>query len=63
MISNMLMGNDNETEFLNVGSKQQLERVNIRFIHAGGDWSGANFSSIIIFCKLAHLFGEPKVFH
>ena len=37
MISNMLMVNDNKTEFLIVGSKQQLERVNIPFIHVGED--------------------------
>ena len=35
MISNMLMVNDDKTEFLIVGSKQQLERVNIPFIHVG----------------------------
>ena len=34
IISNMLMMNDSKTEFLFVGSKQQLERVNIPFIHA-----------------------------
>ena len=37
MISNMLMVNDRKTEFLIVGSKQQLERVNIPFIHVGED--------------------------
>ena len=37
MISNMLMVNDSKTEFLIVGSKQQLERVNIPFIHVGED--------------------------
>ena len=37
MISNMLMMNDNKTEFLIVGSKQQLERANIPFIRAGED--------------------------
>ena len=37
MISNMLIVNDSKTEFLIVGSKQQLERVNIPFIHVGGD--------------------------
>ena len=37
MISNMPMVNDNKTEFLIVGSKQQLERVNIPFIHVGED--------------------------
>ena len=37
MISNMLMVNDSKTEFLIVGSKQQLERVNIPFIHMGED--------------------------
>ena len=31
------MVNDSKTEFLNVGSKQQLERVNIPFIHVGED--------------------------
>ena len=35
MISNMLMVNDSKTEFLIVGSKQQLERVNIPFNHVG----------------------------
>ena len=37
MISNMLTVNDSKTEFLIVGSKQQLERVNIPFIHVGED--------------------------
>ena len=37
MISNILMMNDSKTEFLIVGSKQQLERVNIPFIHVGED--------------------------
>ena len=37
MISNMLMVNDRKTEFLIVGSKQQLERVNIPFINVGED--------------------------
>ena len=37
MISNMLMVNDSKTEFLIVGSKQQLECVNIPFIHVGED--------------------------
>ena len=37
MISNMLMVNDSKTEFLIVGSKQQLENVNIPFIHVGED--------------------------
>ena len=37
MISNMLMVNDSKTEFLIVGNKQQLERVNIPFIHVGED--------------------------
>ena len=37
MISNMLMVNDSKTEFFIVGSKQQLERVNIPFIHVGED--------------------------
>ena len=37
MISNMLIVNDSKTEFLIVGSKQQLERVNILFIHVGED--------------------------
>ena len=37
MISNILMVNDNKTELLIVGSKQQLERVNIPFIHVGED--------------------------
>ena len=35
MISNMLMVNDSNTEFLIVGSKQQLDRVNIPFVHVG----------------------------
>ena len=39
MISNMLMVNDSKTEFLIIGSKQQLERVNIPFIHVGEDQS------------------------
>ena len=26
-------------------------------------WKWANFSNFITFCKLAHLFGELKVFH
>ena len=26
-------------------------------------WKWANFSNYITFCKLAHLFGELKVFH
>ena len=34
MISNMLRVNDSKTEFLIVGSKQQLERVNIPFIYS-----------------------------
>ena len=37
MISNMLMVNDSKTEFLIVGNKQQLENVNIPFIHVGED--------------------------
>ena len=37
MISNMLMVNDSKTDFLIVGSKQQLEHVNIPFIHVGDD--------------------------
>ena len=37
MISNMLIVNDSKTEFLIVGSKQQLERVNIPFIHVDED--------------------------
>ena len=37
MISNMLMVNDIKTEFLILGSKQQLKRVNITFIHVGED--------------------------
>ena len=37
MISNMLMVNDSMTKFLIVGSKQQLERVKISFIHVGED--------------------------
>ena len=37
MISNMLMVKDSKTKFLIVGSKQQLERVNIPFIHVGED--------------------------
>ena len=37
IITNMLMVNDNKTEFLIVGSKQQFERVNIPFIHVGED--------------------------
>ena len=37
MIFNMLMVNDSKTEFLIVGSKQQLERVNIPFIRVGED--------------------------
>ena len=37
MISNMLMVNDSKTEYLIVGSKQQVERVNISFIHVGED--------------------------
>ena len=37
MISNMLMVNDRKTEFWIAGSKQQLERVNIPFIHLGED--------------------------
>ena len=37
MISNLLMVNDSKTDFLIVGSKQQLERVNIPFIHVGED--------------------------
>ena len=37
MSSNMLMVSDSKTEFLIVGSKQQLERVNIPFIHVGED--------------------------
>ena len=37
MISNMLMVNDSKTEFLLVGSKQQLERVSIPSIQVGED--------------------------
>ena len=37
IISNMLMVNGSKTELLIVGSKQQLERVNIPFIHVGED--------------------------
>ena len=37
MISNMLMVNDSKTEFLIVGSKQQLERVSIPSIQVGED--------------------------
>ena len=37
MISNMLMMNDNKTELLIVWNKQQLERVNLPFIHVGED--------------------------
>ena len=37
MISNMLMVNDSKTDFFIIGSKQQLERVNIPFIHVGKD--------------------------
>ena len=37
MISIMLMVNDSKTEFLIVGSKQQLERVNTQFMHVGED--------------------------
>ena len=37
MISTMLMVNDSKTEFLIVGSKQQLKRVNMPFIHVGED--------------------------
>ena len=37
MISDMLMVNDSKTEFLIVGSKQQLERVNIPCVHVGED--------------------------
>ena len=37
MISNMLMVNDSKTEFLIVGSKQQIERVSIPAIHVGDD--------------------------
>ena len=36
-LSHMLMVNDSKKEFLIVGSKQQLERVNIPFIHVGAD--------------------------
>ena len=37
MISNMLMVNDSKTWFFIVGSKQQLERVNMPFILVGDD--------------------------
>ena len=37
VISNMLMVNDSSTEFLIVGSNQQLEHVNIPCIHLGED--------------------------
>ena len=37
MISNMLLVNDSKTEFLIVGSKQQLECVNVPIIHVGED--------------------------
>ena len=37
MISNMLMVNDSKTKVLIVGRKQQLECVNIPFIHVGED--------------------------
>ena len=37
MISNMLMVNDSKTEFLIVGRKQQLQRVNMPFFHVGED--------------------------
>ena len=37
VISKVVMVNDSKTEFLIVWSKQQLERVNIPFIHVGED--------------------------
>ena len=37
MISNKLMVNDSKTEFVIVGSRQQLERVNIPFLEVGSD--------------------------
>ena len=37
MISNMLMVNDSQIELVIVGSKQQIERVNIPLIHVGED--------------------------
>ena len=36
-IENCIMVNDSKTEFLVVGSKQQLDRVNIQLIHVGED--------------------------
>ena len=37
MIPNMLVANDSKMEFLKLGSKQQLKRVDIPFIRVGED--------------------------